>query len=101
MNLFRSSSFPRSGTYVLRYIAICIVPTLRRGNAGVDAPASRNAEAVRTEFPRRSVGTIKGAPYANACRACRDDVLRIFVYKNERSSVEVQSGPPQQCGNAI
>ena len=50
-----------------------IVPTLRRGNAGVDAPASRNlceanvfggepvfrnAGALRTEFPRRSVGTM-------------------------------------------
>ena len=50
-----------------------IVPTLRRGNAGVDAPAARNcvgasvfvgnpvvrnAPALRTEFPRRSVGTM-------------------------------------------
>ena len=39
--------------------APCIVPTLRRGNAVVDAPASRNAGALQTEFPHRSVGTIK------------------------------------------
>jgi hypothetical protein len=36
-----------------------IVPTLQRGNAVPDAPASRNAGALRPEFPRRSVGTIK------------------------------------------
>ena len=36
-----------------------IVPTLRRGNTAVDAPASRNAGALRTEFPRRSVTAIK------------------------------------------
>jgi len=34
-----------------------IVPTLRRGNAVSDAPASRNAGALLDEFPRRSVGT--------------------------------------------
>ena len=34
-----------------------LVPTLRRGNAAIDAPASRNAGALRNEFPRRSVGT--------------------------------------------
>ncbi len=54
-----------------------IVPTLQRGNAGVDAPASlnlceanvfggepvfRNAGALRTEFPRRSVGTMYNTP---------------------------------------
>ena len=36
-----------------------IVPTLQRGNAAVDAPASRNAEALPDEFPRWSVGTMK------------------------------------------
>ncbi len=36
-----------------------IVPTLRRGNAASDAPASRNAGALPDEFPRRSVGTIR------------------------------------------
>ncbi|MDP2903816.1 MAG: hypothetical protein Q8N96_12055, partial [Methylovulum sp.] len=35
-----------------------IVPTLQRGNAACDAPASRNAGALPNEFPRRSVGTI-------------------------------------------
>ena len=54
-----------------------IVPTLRRGNAGADAPASRSpceanvfggepvfrkAGALRTEFPRRSVGTLYNPP---------------------------------------
>ena len=39
--------------------APCIVPTLRRGNAVVDAPASRNAGALQTEFPRSGVGTMK------------------------------------------
>ena len=34
-----------------------IVPTLRRGNADSDAPASRNAGALPDEFPRWSVGT--------------------------------------------
>jgi hypothetical protein len=38
---------------------ILIVPTLQRGNAVCDAPASRNAGALLDEFPRRSVGTIK------------------------------------------
>ena len=42
-----------------------IVLTLRRGNAAVDAPASRNAGPFRTEFPRRSVGTIKLMPPNN------------------------------------
>ena len=37
--------------------AISIVPTLRRGNADSDAPASRNAGALPDEFPRWSVGT--------------------------------------------
>jgi hypothetical protein len=36
-----------------------IVPTLRRGNAVCDALASRNAGALRHEFPRWSVGTIE------------------------------------------
>jgi hydroxypyruvate reductase len=36
-----------------------IVPTLQRGNAAVDAPASRNAGALPDELPRQSVGTIK------------------------------------------
>jgi hypothetical protein len=35
-----------------------IVPTLQRGNAARDAPASRNARALLDELPRRSVGTI-------------------------------------------
>ncbi|MDP2901504.1 MAG: BREX-1 system adenine-specific DNA-methyltransferase PglX, partial [Methylovulum sp.] len=35
-----------------------IVPTLQRGNAAGDAPASRNAGASPDEFPRQSVGTI-------------------------------------------
>jgi hypothetical protein len=35
-----------------------IVPTLQRGNAAVDAPASCNAGALHDEFPRQSVGTI-------------------------------------------
>jgi len=63
--VFRGQEQCRSGFF--------IVPTLRRGNAGVDAPASRNlcganvfgdesvfrnAGALRTEFPRRSVGTM-------------------------------------------
>ncbi len=39
--------------------ASSIVPTLQRGNAAVDAPASRNAGALLNEFPRQSVGTIK------------------------------------------
>ena len=38
-----------------------IVPTLRRGNAAGDAPASRNAGALLDEFPRRSVGTMQHA----------------------------------------
>lgn len=38
---------------------LSIVPTLQRGNAYSDAPASRNAGALQTEFPRRSVGTIE------------------------------------------
>jgi len=58
-------------------LAFFIVPTLQRGNAGVDAPASRNqceanvfggepvfrnAGALRIEFPRRSVGTMYNPP---------------------------------------
>ena len=35
-----------------------IVPTLLRGNAAGDAPASRNAGALQDEFPRRGVGTM-------------------------------------------
>jgi len=31
-----------------------IVPTLQRGNAACDAPASRNAGAFSNEFPRRA-----------------------------------------------
>jgi type II restriction/modification system DNA methylase subunit YeeA len=38
-----------------------IVPTLQRGNAESDAPASRNAGALPDTFPRQSVGTIKAA----------------------------------------
>jgi type II restriction/modification system DNA methylase subunit YeeA len=38
-----------------------IVPTLQRGNAASDAPASRNAGALPNAFPRQSVGTIKAA----------------------------------------
>jgi hypothetical protein len=36
-----------------------IVPTLWRGNAAGDAPASRNADALLNEFSRWSMGTIK------------------------------------------
>ena len=42
---------------------LTIVPTLRRGNAAVDAPASRNAGALLDEFPRRSVGTMPDGEY--------------------------------------
>jgi hydroxypyruvate reductase len=38
-----------------------LVPTLQRGNATVDAPASCNAGTLPDEFPRQSVGTIKVA----------------------------------------
>jgi hydroxypyruvate reductase len=43
----------------LAIYAANIVPTLQRGNAAVDAPASRNAGALRNKFPRQSVGIIK------------------------------------------
>ena len=35
-----------------------LVPTLLRGNAAGDAPASRNAGALLDEFPRESLGTM-------------------------------------------
>ena len=38
---------------------VSLVPTLLRGNAVGDAPASRNAGALQDEFPRWSVGTRK------------------------------------------
>jgi hypothetical protein len=41
--------------------AFSIVPTLQRGNAVTDAPASRNAGALPDAFSRQSVGTIKAA----------------------------------------
>jgi len=43
----------------LAIYAAHIVPTFQRGNAAVNAPASRNAGALPDEFPRQSVGTIK------------------------------------------
>ena len=47
--------------------AFGIVPTLQRGNAGSDAPASRNAGALPDEFPRRSVGTINASTNLEQC----------------------------------
>ncbi len=44
-----------------------IVPTLQSGNAGSDAPASRNAGALPDEFPRRSVGTINASTNLEQC----------------------------------
>ncbi|MFI3135591.1 MAG: BREX-1 system adenine-specific DNA-methyltransferase PglX, partial [Methylococcaceae bacterium] len=46
---------------------IVTVPTLQRGNAGSDAPASRNAGALPDEFPRRSVGTINASTNLEQC----------------------------------
>jgi len=48
----------RSALACIRHLAInkplLIVPTLQRGNAACDAPASRNAGAFSNEFPRRA-----------------------------------------------
>ena len=43
--------------------SVYVVPTLQRGNAASDAPASRNAGALPDEFPRRSVTAIKLSIY--------------------------------------
>ena len=47
--------------------AFGIVPTLQRGNAASDAPASRNAGALPDECPRRSVGTISASTNLEQC----------------------------------
>jgi len=49
----------RSALACIRQLAInkpllLIVPTLQRGNAACEAPASRNAGAFSNEFPRRA-----------------------------------------------
>jgi len=55
-----------------------IVPTLRRGNAVVDAPASRNAGVLQTEFPRRSVGTIRNDCFSSCPSCLRGEFFNFF-----------------------
>ncbi|MCX7092648.1 MAG: BREX-1 system adenine-specific DNA-methyltransferase PglX [Methylobacter sp.] len=51
----------------LPWLPLSTIPTLQRGNAGSDAPASRNAGALPDEFPRRSVGTINASTNLEQC----------------------------------
>ncbi|NOT85464.1 MAG: iron-containing redox enzyme family protein [Methylococcaceae bacterium] len=55
-----------------------IIPTLRRGSAAFDAPASHNAGALRDEFPRRNVRTII-TPIPNYARLSNRDWYHTLV----------------------